>query len=264
MFIPIRLLVFLSIVGMLLIGLEARALKLPLVGEVKLNNRSLSTEGINNELAESSFGPVAPADDQAGLSPAELKTVEEAIHQLEVGGAAEQALGVGDRIPYFKLPAADGHQVSITELLTQGPVVINFYRGNWCPYCRAELDAFEAAIDEFQAHDATVLAISPQDLPHTKLTKIAHNLDYLVLSDAGNRVAKAFGLSFVVPPAVDEVYVAHDIDLHAINATEIEELPIPATYLVDTDAVIRYAFIDPDYRQRATPEQVLAALDALN
>jgi len=196
--------------------------------------------------------------------PAEtVKTMTTATTELANSGIVDNSLKVGDRAPDFTLPDPTGTQVKLSTLLAEGPVVINFYRGQWCPYCNLEIRAFQQLLPEFQQVGAQVIAISPE-LPDQSLTlQEKHELAFPVLSDAGNTVASSYGLVFALAESLRPLYKGFGIDIAASNGDDTYELPVPATYVVDTSRTIRYAYAEADYTLRAEPADVLAAVKAL-
>lgn len=186
-----------------------------------------------------------------------------AASALTAEEAASKALGEGDRAPAFNLLGADGGRVNMDELLAKGPVVLTFYRGAWCPYCNTELRLLQAALPEIENAGASLVAVSPQTPDGSMTMRDKQDLKFPVLSDPGNEVARQYGLVFAVGEEVAERYRLSGIDLAAINGDNSFELPIPATYVIGTDGVIRYAFVDADYRVRAAPDAVVSALRAL-
>jgi peroxiredoxin len=197
----------------------------------------------------------------AGMLPQEvLATIEEKMGELERTGIQSRSLSVGDRAPDFTLPNATGERVRIGELLREGPVVLSFYRGSWCPFCNLELRALKAYQPHFQKLGAQLLALSPQTPDHSLATAQQDELTFPVLSDHGNEVARQFGLVFTLPAELRPIYQRYGIDLPAHNGEASFELPVPATYVVDPEGVIRFAFVNADYRQRAQPEEIVAAL----
>ena len=206
--------------------------------------------------------------DQAAQSaanmPADVRAVmAAAAENLENSGITDNSLNTGDTIPTFALPNATGKTVSIQHLLKQGPVVISFYRGGWCPYCNLELRALQQALPQIQAQGANLVAISPETPDNSLSTAEKHSLEFEVLSDAHNQVARQFGLVFAIPEALREVYQSFGVDLPASNGDDSFELPIPATYIVSTDGTVIEAFVDTDYRQRQDPEDIIQALKQL-
>ncbi|MEB3359165.1 MAG: peroxiredoxin-like family protein [Synechococcales bacterium] len=193
--------------------------------------------------------------------PAETRQVmQQATADLAKSALVEQALNVGDRLPDFTLPNATGEAIAIRNLLAQGSVVVSFYRGGWCPYCNLELRALQQALPEIQALGASLVAISPET-PDSSLTTAEKNeLDFQVLSDVGNRVARQFGLVFTLPEELRPIYEGFGIDIPAHNGDATFELPLAATYVVAADGTIVHAFVDADYTRRLEPAEIVAAL----
>lgn len=183
------------------------------------------------------------------------------VADLRRRAAAAGAPEPGDRAPGFTLPDAHGATVALDALLAEGPVVLAFYRGGWCPYCNIQLRAYERALPDMRAAGASLVAISPQ-LPDGSLsTAEANALTYPVLSDVGNVVARAYGLVFTVPDAVRRFYLRDkDVDLAAINGDDAWELPVPGCFVIGADGSVRLADADPDYTRRLEPAAILEAL----
>ena len=197
---------------------------------------------------------------QQKVPQAAQDTMAAATDTLAASGITDKALKVGDTAPDFELPDASGKQVSLSELLKQGPVVINFYRGEWCPYCNLELRAFQALLPEFKQAGAALVAISPELPDHSLSVSEKHNLEFSVLSDVGNRVSRQYGLVFTLDESLRPIYQNFGIDIVTSNGNDSYELPLPATYVIDQSGQIRYGFAEADYTQRAEPQDVLAAV----
>jgi len=177
-------------------------------------------------------------------------------------GAFAGAVGVGDRAPAFRLPDAHGRDVALGALLADGPVVLVFYRGAWCPYCNLQLAAFQAALPDIRAAGATLVAVSPQT-PDQSLTLAEQRaLEFHVLSDAGNATARAYGLVFTQSEATTAALHGLGVDLADFNGDDTNTLPAPSVYVIGHDGVIRFAAVSGDYRWRVGPDEVLAALGA--
>lgn len=192
------------------------------------------------------------------------KIMERATAELTASGQAGRALKAGDRAPSFTLKDPDGQPVSSAELLAQGPLVLSFYRGVWCPYCNMELQALEAALPSFRALGATLLAISPQAASNSRKSQRTNELSFPILSDTHNDVAAAFGIRFTLPDYLIEVYKGLKNDLPAFNGDDSWTLPMPARYVIAQDGTIVYAEVNPDYTQRPEPEAMLPALRQLS
>lgn len=192
-----------------------------------------------------------------------LAVLDQATAEVAASGIADSSFGVGAKVPDFSLPAATGTKVSLSSLLGEGPVVLAFYRGGWCPYCSIELRALQAKLPEITAAGATLVAVSPQTPDSSLSTAEKLELAFPVLSDEGNRVADSFGLVFTLPEALREVDAGFGLDLPAANGDDTFRLPIPATYVLRADGTVAWRFVDADYTKRAQPDDVLAALKAL-
>ena len=136
---------------------------------------------------------------------------------------------------------------------------MSFYRGGWCPFCNLELWALQKILPEIERLGASLVAVSPE-LPDASLNTLEkHRLQFQVLSDRGNQVARQFGLVFTLPQELRPVYEQFGIDIPPHNGDQSFELPLPATYVIASDGTIRYAFVNSDYTQRAEPSDIIAA-----
>ena len=184
------------------------------------------------------------------------------IEAVAQSGVLERAKNQGDNAPAFTLPDADGKDVSLASLLAEGPIVLVWYRGGWCPYCNLTLRAFAEKVPEIAEAGGRLVAISPELPDNTAATVSKNGIDYTVLSDVGNKVAQEFGVVFSLTPEVHAKYnAAFNFDSH--NGQDSGQLPLAATYVIDREGVIRYAFLDADYTKRAEPSEVVEALKAL-
>lgn len=190
-----------------------------------------------------------------------LDMIDVTTGDLVATGIAAQALSKGDKAPTFTLPDHLGNTVRSADLLAAGPVLINFYRGNWCPYCNLELRAYQTHLDRIKRAGATLIAISPM-LPDNSMDIAAKNdLAFPVLSDVGNKVANDFGLVFTVDSRIQAMYLQRlGNDLPTLNGDDSFTLPLPATYVIGQDGIITYSYVNADYRLRADPEDVLAVV----
>jgi peroxiredoxin len=198
------------------------------------------------------------ADEAADQTPQAVQDVmSEAAHQIKAQHATNKPLREGDPIPDITLPDADGNTIHVNDLADT--LVISFYRGGWCPYCNLELRALHEAHNMIRERGAELIAISPETPNHTEATQARHDLDFPVLSDHDNTVADEFGLVVTLPDELIEVYDNMGINLEATNGTDTNQLPLPATYIVD-DGTITYAFINPVYKRRLDPKTILDQL----
>jgi peroxiredoxin len=216
-----------------------------------------STMGLKHELADfrAEFERTAPAG-RAALYNAK-------VEELRASFPLDQALGVGEEAPDFTLPDAQGRPVLLSAALRDGPVVLAFYRGGWCPYCNIQLRAYQRALPQIAALGGRLIAISPQR-PDGSLSTVRKNeLAFAVLSDAGNSVARSFGLVYALPMELREALRSNGKALPGINGDDSWELPLPATYVIAADRRIVLAAIELDYRNRLAPEAIIASLLSL-
>ncbi|MGW3123983.1 peroxiredoxin-like family protein [Streptomyces sp. NPDC001107] len=197
--------------------------------------------------------------------PAEIREIiQRAAQELAHSGQADRALTVGAQAPRFSLGSATGETLTLDGLLADGPVVLTFYRGAWCPYCNLALRALQQHHEAITARGARLVAVSPQ-IPDESLTLAEkHDLAFDVLSDIGSAIAKQYGLAFDLPDDLAAVYDKLGFDLQRVNDGHPRTLPLPATYVIDREGVIRWAFVDTDYTARAEPADIVAALDAMS
>jgi peroxiredoxin len=166
----------------------------------------------------------------------------------------------GDRAPGFRLADARGGEVALDDLLVDGPVVLVFYRGAWCPYCNLQLAAFQSALADIRAAGAALVAVSPQTPDQSLSLAEQKALEFPVLSDVGNAVARNYGLVFTQSDTVTATSRRLGIELADFNGDDSSTLPAASTFVIGEDGVIRFASVSGDYRWRVGPEEVLAAL----
>ncbi|MEI9887107.1 MAG: peroxiredoxin-like family protein [Rhizomicrobium sp.] len=185
------------------------------------------------------------------------------VQSIIDSGAAAHAFKAGDRVPDFMLPNAEGRLVQSSDLFGKNPVVLSFYRGVWCPYCSAELNALAAVGSRLRAAGATVVAVTPEVGGVALKTKKERDLDFEILCDVDNGVAMEFGLMFRIPADIQPGYLKFNVKLPLIYGNDSWMLPIAATYVVAKDGTIAYAYANPEYRERFDPENLLAIVEQL-
>jgi len=193
--------------------------------------------------------------------PAETQAVHaRAVAEIKQKSLATHILPVGAKIPELQLQDHDGKRVSSSDLLTRGRLVLCFIRGRWCPFCVAQMEAMNLILPEIEQAGATLAAISPQTVQQSFFMRDQHKLRFPLLSDAGNKVAHQFGLTYRVPEEQEAVYRKAFVNLPFINRDDRWELPIPATYIVDRDGTVLYASANEDYTARPEPEDIVRFL----
>ncbi len=212
-----------------------------------LNERLLEIKARTHELAR----------------PENLQIQKRAMAELEASGIAERILAAGSIAPEFELTDANGKWVRSCDLLASGPLVVIFFRGRWCPYCIATLEAWQAIHAQLQQLGASLIALSPQTLKQNNLMAEQHKLRFPVLSDVEARVAHKFGVAYKLPPDLQELDRRIFINLEFINGNKNWELPLPATFVIGTDGKVLFAEAHTDYTRRTEPERVLQLLSQM-
>jgi peroxiredoxin len=199
----------------------------------------------------------------ANYVPAETQAIHaRAVAQLKQERFAANILPVGSKIPAFQLPDHDFKSVSSSDLLARGRLVLFFIRGRWCPFCVGQTEAMNLVLPEIERAGATLVAISPQTAKQSFFMRDQHKLRFPLLSDAGNNLARQFGLTYRVPQEQQAIYQRAFVNLPLVNGDESWELPIPATYILDRDGTVVYVSANEDYAERPEPADVLHLLGA--
>lgn len=189
--------------------------------------------------------------------------IKAGVAEIDASGVAP-GLAVGDHAPNFTLSDALGQSVTLADLLVQGPVVIVFYRGEWCPYCNIQLRGLQAALPRFRRLGASLVAISPQAADHSLSLTEKHELSFPVLSDLDQEVIRAYKVQFTLAGDLEDLQVnVFRNDPADQNADQTRSLPVPATFVIDENSIVRAAFVSADWRVRAEPADIEAALRSL-
>ncbi|MGD0081968.1 MAG: peroxiredoxin-like family protein [Acidimicrobiales bacterium] len=189
--------------------------------------------------------------------------IEAGVAEVDASGVAP-GLAVGDHAPNFTLPDALGQLVPLADLLAQGPVVVVFYRGEWCPYCNIQLRSLQEALPGFRELGASLVAISPQAADHSLSLTEKHQLAFSVLSDLDQAVIRAYKVQFTLTGDLEDLQVnVFQNDPRDQNADHTRSLPVPATFVIDRGGIVRAAFVSADWRIRSEPADIEAALRSL-
>lgn len=203
------------------------------------------------------------AESQSRITPETAEIMRQAAEEIFGKNIPQTCLQKGDTVPFFELPNAQGRLFSIREKLKDGPVVITFYRGGWCPYCNLSLRALQKLLPRIKELGATLVAISPEQPDNTLDTATKNALGFDVLSDKSNTVAGTFGITFTLPEKLKSIYKEFGIDLETVHGDSLYNLPVPATFIVDSEGTIVYTFVNTDYRKRAEPAEIITVLELL-
>ena len=191
-----------------------------------------------------------------------LSTMAQCTEQLKDARIEDRALRAGDIMPDFVLPNQHGVRRSLRDYLAESPIVLNVYRGGWCPYCNLEMKALQDVLPQIEALGVQLVGLSPETPDKAMATAERHRIAIDILSDAGNRVAERLGLVFELPEALRPIYEQIGIDIPAYNGDASFRLPVPATYIVARDGAILFDFVNADYTRRLEPTEIVAWLAA--
>ena len=201
------------------------------------------------------------AESLPNIPPEILRTMMQATQELVASGIAGKAVQAGEQAPGFSLPNTRGEIVSLAPLLEKGPVVLNFYRGAWCPYCQLELKALNDALPEITALGASLLSISPNVVEKSAEFAAENPFNFDILSDGDNKVANEYRLVFTLAEQLLPIYAKFGIDLPVFDGNDRFELPMPATYVVRADGTIAGGFVNEDYTKRMEPVDIIKCLE---
>ena len=199
------------------------------------------------------------ADVVANTPPSLAAMVDRMVADLRERGVTP-GIAVGELAPDFEAPDPHGAVVRLADRLARGPVVLSFYRGAWCPICSIELRALRETLPALRARGASLVAVSPQSPDDTLPFVESLDLGFEVLSDLDQSIGTAYRLCFELSEELQEFYERAGLVLPEINANGSWNLPVPATFVIDRDRVVRARHVDPDYRTRMDPSDILAAV----
>jgi len=200
------------------------------------------------------------ADATRKLHPSTAAIVDRLVVRLREHDAGKDAPKPGDVMPPFVLPDETGHLVSLKDLLVQGPVVVTFHRGHWCPYCRISISTLVKAQPHIEALGARMVAIVPDREQFAAEMRADCNANFPILCDMDNGYAMSLNLAIWVGAEMQEYMTKIGRRLPEYQGNDTWTLPIPATFVVGKDGRIKARFVDPDYRKRMTINELIAAL----
>lgn len=196
------------------------------------------------------------------VQPERLAVNDRAVEELLASGIEQKIFPVGAKAPEFALKDAAGRIVKSADLLALGPVILNFFRGRWCPYCVTELEAWRDLYPVVREFGALIVSISPQTVRQSDFTQGQHEIPYPLLNDDGCKVAKQFGLAYSIPEWHREVYRSVLVNIPFVNGDQSWKLILPATYVLASDGTVLFSEVHADFRVRPEPEEVLRHLPA--
>lgn len=195
---------------------------------------------------------------------AEVQVAYEAmVAELARSGLIKQVLAVGDRFPDVALPTAEGDLARLSDWWRRGPLVVTFFRGEWCPYCRLMLAALEEALPEIEALGASLVAVTPETGGRALAAKRRYGNRYEMLSDVDCGLGLGCGVVFQAPAVYRDMLLKFGDDLAERHGNDAWFLPVPATFVLDREGIVRWRFAEVDFTERAEPADILAALRTL-
>jgi len=197
------------------------------------------------------------------LTAPEMAVLQRASAMLRKSGISEQCLQSGESTTDFEF-SANGQNQSLTGLLQKGPVLINFFRGYWCGFCKAELEAYNQLALQMQKLNMSYLAISPNTAEgHSNLSAHGQANNAYLINDPNNKIAKSFGIVYEVCANQKELFSSWGLDLAQLNQSDKWELPLAATYIISRNGCVEFSYVDTDFRKRLDPEVVISQMKEL-
>jgi peroxiredoxin len=190
---------------------------------------------------------------EASTPPGIVAGLQGSVAELVQTGLVRQAVKAGEKAPLFRLRSDTGDFVALSEALGRGPVVVSFFRGGWCPFCRLELQALAQARAEIERLGATLIGLSP--LPDADSSS-----SFLILTDPGCRIAVRYRIAFTVVPQFRPAYLALGYPERSEKGPDHWVLPLPATYIIDRNGIVVLSYVDVDYTTRLEPTEIAVAL----
>ena len=197
--------------------------------------------------------------EKSPFSSSDMAVMEKAGKDL-ASSMPDPGIKVGEKAPEFVLNNAFGQPVSLKDKLKEGPVVLVFYRGAWCPFCNMHLHVLQQSLAEFKKYGAQLITITPQTPDKSVEQLKIKGYPFEVLSDLDSKVMKDYRLYFELPDDLVAVYKKHGLDIEAFNGKDRNVLPVPGSFVIDSDGVVRAMHADTDYKQRMEPTAIIDAL----
>ena len=188
-----------------------------------------------------------------------LMAVAAASQQVPDNAAEVRPVAVGERAPAFTASGPAGGEYAFRPAELDGPAILIFYRGGWCPYCNRHLAQLRHAVPQLREAGYEVLFLSADRPSRLRSSLEEPDLDYRLLSDASMAIARSWGVAFRVDDETAERYRRVGIDLQAASGHDHQQLPVPSVFLVDADGFVRFRYVNPDYRERLGAEALLDA-----
>ncbi len=197
-----------------------------------------------------------------GFSKSDMAIMEKSGEDL-ANQMPSPGLKVGDKAPDFTLKNAFGKKVTLSNALKKGPVILSFYRGAWCPFCNLQLHTLHKSMPAFKKYNAQLVLVTPQTPDKSKEQLEKDKYSFEVLSDLDSKVMQSYKLFYKLDADLIRVYKKHGLDVESFNGKGRNVLPVPGTYVIDKNSVIRAAYAETDYKKRMEPHAIIDALKKL-
>lgn len=180
---------------------------------------------------------------------------------FSVPAFSQTGLKVGDKAPDFSASDQNGKKTDLkTELKNNKSLVVFFYRGEWCPYCNKHIQQLQDSLQLLTAKGASVIGVTPETSESLKKTITKTKASFPMLSDKNNTIMKAYKVDYVMAPDMVAKYKTYGIDLSKSNGNDANTLPVPATYIIDKNGIIKFVHFDKDYKKRASVKEMMQYL----
>ncbi len=166
----------------------------------------------------------------------------------------------GEKAPEFNAKDHNGNDIDLYKLLQKGEVVLFFYRGEWCGYCNRAMSELQDSLHYITEKGAYVVAVTPETNNNIGQTIEKTKASFSIIHDEGYKIMDLYKTTFAVDSVTVEKYKKWNIDLENANGNEDHKLPVPATYVIGKDGIIKYVFFDKDYKKRAAVNDIINAL----
>lgn len=188
--------------------------------------------------------------------------IGELVSQTEKSADDAHGISIGESAPMFTAIDADSNQFSLKDELKNGPVVIIFYRGFWCPVCNKHLGSIQDSLKMIEKTGAKVIAVSPEKPEYLDKMASKTGAQFTLLYDEDYKIANAYDVNF--KPTAMQLFIYNTVlrgDLKNTHSDDTQRLPIPATYIVNQKGIISWRQFDPDYKKRSSVKDILNALE---
>ncbi len=195
------------------------------------------------------------------LSHKAFNRILKSIDILQSASIAGSFLNVGDQAPDFELTNSFGRKMKLSQVVKEGKVILNFFRGGWCPYCYLELRALQKINNLVKQGGAQIISICPEKREECQKTMERNNLHFNILTDKGNKVSEKYRLISKNDTHASDCLLDIGFDSAIDNGDISYQLPVPAIFIVDEWMTIRFAYQDPDFTKRVDTQDILNCIN---